>query len=211
MTRTIAALAGAFLITTSLAYAQGGTTTTPPAAPSPSDPAAGSAPADAGAAGAPKLSAHPSADTTANGTEASEGDAGKWVDTADVPTWHFSDDGTVDFYTWRGYKKYTANCMQCHGPDGQGSSFAPNLLDSLKRIDYYAFTGIVVGGQQNVWNSSGNSVMPAWGEDKNVMCYLDAIYVYLRARTDGVVGKGEPKRPPINEQARAAENECLGF
>ena len=35
--------------------------------------------------------------------------------------------------------------MQCHGPDGQGSSFAPNLTDSLKQMDYYAFTGVVVG------------------------------------------------------------------
>ncbi|UHD46827.1 c-type cytochrome, methanol metabolism-related [Aureimonas altamirensis] len=156
-------------------------------------------------------SAHPSLDTVNNGVEATEGENGKFVDSADVPTYSLQQDGTADFYTWRGYKKYTANCMQCHGPDGQGSSFAPNLTESLKQMDYYAFTGVVVGGQQNLWNTGGNSVMPAWGEDKNVMCYLDAIYVYLRARTDGVVGKGEPKRPPINEQARAAENECLGF
>ncbi|MCM2502250.1 c-type cytochrome, methanol metabolism-related [Aureimonas altamirensis] len=164
-----------------------------------------------GAASAQQPSAHPSVDTANNGVEAKEGENGKFVDSSDVPTYSLQEDGTADFYTWRGYKKYTANCMQCHGPDGQGSSFAPNLTDSLKRIDYYEFTGIVVGGQQNVWNTGGNSVMPAWGEDKNVMCYLDAIYIYLRARTDGVVGKGEPKRPPINEEARAAENECLGF
>ncbi|KAA0968664.1 c-type cytochrome, methanol metabolism-related [Aureimonas fodinaquatilis] len=159
----------------------------------------------------PKVSANPSKDTATNGNEGTQGEAAKWVDSADVPTYHIEPDGTADFYSWRGYKKYTANCFQCHGPDGMGSSFAPNLLDSLKRMDYYEFTGIVVGGQQNVWNTSGNSVMPAWGEDKNVMCYLDAIYVYLRGRADGVYGHGEPKRPQPNDEARAVENQCLGF
>ena len=119
-------------------------------------------------------------------------------------------DGTFDYYTWRGYKKYSANCMQCHGPDGLGSSFAPNLTESLQRINYYDFTGIVVNGQQNKWHLV-NSIMPAWGEDLNVMCFLDGIYVYLRGRADGAIPRGEPKKPAVNKEAQAAENACLGF
>ncbi|HEY9055756.1 MAG TPA: c-type cytochrome, methanol metabolism-related [Aurantimonas sp.] len=158
-----------------------------------------------------KVDAHPSKDTASEGNAPSEGEEGKYVDPAGNPTYRIAEDGTADWYTWRGFKKYGANCLQCHGPDGMGSSFAPNLTESLQTQSYYDFAGIVVSGQQNQWNSSGNSIMPAWGEDPNVMCSLDAIYIYLRARADGVVGRGEPKRPAKNEAAQKAEYDCLGF
>ena len=35
--------------------------------------------------------------------------------------------------------------------------------------------------------------MPADGENKNVMCFIDAIYVYLRARADDAIGRGARK------------------
>ena len=162
-----------------------------------------------------KVDSSPSADTKAEGNAvASYGDNKKPMDAAGNPTYEIAADGTADWYTWRGYKKYMANCMQCHGPDGMGSSFAPNLTDQLQAIDYFKFAGIVVSGQQNQWNPSGNSIMPAWGDDPNVMCSMDAIYVYLRSRADGVVGRGEPKRPPQtpeNKAAQKAEYNCLGF
>ncbi|WP_244404224.1 c-type cytochrome [Fulvimarina pelagi] len=162
----------------------------------------------------------PSADTKAGGNAVAEtkpADAdqtpGLALDPAGSPVYALADD-SADWYTWRGYKKYGANCLQCHGPDGMGSSFAPNLAESVQNLSYYDFAGIIVSGQQNQWSSSGNSIMPAWGEDPNVMCSLDAIYVYLRGRTDGVVGRGEPKRPEKTELTDAAqqhEYDCLGF
>lgn len=168
----------------------------------------------------PEPSKSPSADTKAEGNavasfkpnDASE-DPGLALDTAEKPVYAFNGE-TPDWYTWRGYKKYGANCLQCHGPDGMGSSFAPNLTESLQDIDYYEFAGIIVGGQQNQWNPSGNSIMPAWGEDPNVMCSLNAIYVYLRGRADGTVGRGEPPRPEKSDKSEAAKNyeySCLGF
>ncbi|MCE7028625.1 c-type cytochrome [Jiella avicenniae] len=158
-----------------------------------------------------KPDAHPSKDTATEGNEPTEGDLGKYTDPSGNPTYLVDADGKADWYTWRGYKKYMANCMQCHGPDGLGSSFAPNLTDQLQALSYYDFAGIVVSGQQNKWNPSGNSVMPAWGEDPNVMCSMDAIYIYLRARADGVVGRGEPKRIGNNKAAQDEEYSCLGF
>ncbi|MCW4115613.1 c-type cytochrome [Aurantimonas sp. MSK8Z-1] len=166
---------------------------------------AGQAPATVG-----KVDATPSSDTKNFGNEATEGDLGKYTDPEGNPVYHYGDDGMADYYTWRGYKKYTANCMQCHGPDALGSSFAPNLTEELQALSYYDFTGIVVNGQQNKWHPN-NSVMPAWGEDPNVMCFLDAIYIYIRGRADGVTPRGEPKRPPANKPAQDAENSCLGF
>jgi methanol metabolism-related c-type cytochrome len=182
-------------------------------------PAAAEAPAEAPAAdgGASMASAeamqpdaHPSMDTETAGNQATEGDQGKFADSAGNPTYNIDDEGKVDWYAWRGSKKYGANCLQCHGPDGLGSSFAPDLTESLTHLSYFDFVGIVVSGQQNKWHPQ-NSVMPAWGEDPNVMCSLDAIYIYLRGRADGVIGRGEPPRPEKNEEAQAAEYECLGF
>ena len=37
-------------------------------------------------------------------------------------------------------------------------------------------------------------VMPAWGENPNVMKYLDQLYAYLMARSDGVLPGGKLQR-----------------
>ena len=100
------------------------------------------------------------------------------------PTFDIPPDGTVDWYSYDGYLRYTANCMQCHGPDGLGSSLAPSLTDALKGMDYNGFVSTVANGKRNV-NAAQDLVMPAFGTNRNVMCYIDPIYVYLRARSDG--------------------------
>jgi methanol metabolism-related c-type cytochrome len=102
-------------------------------------------------------------------------------------------DGHVDQNTYNGYRRYGESCLRCHGPDGAGSSYAPNLTDSLKSMDYDKFTETVINGRQNVTTSS-NNVMPAFGTTEDVVEYLDDIYGYLKARSDGVLGRGRPKR-----------------
>jgi mono/diheme cytochrome c family protein len=88
--------------------------------------------------------------------------------------------------------------MQCHGPGGQGSSFGPALANSLKTVDYNHFASIVANGRKSV-NAAQDLVMPAFGANKNVMCLLDAIYVYLRVRSAGATG---PERPTKHEPSR---------
>src|SRR5690606_2372092 len=36
-----------------------------------------------------------------------------------VPTFAVTEDGTVDWYTFSGYRRYHSECHVCHGPDGQ--------------------------------------------------------------------------------------------
>jgi methanol metabolism-related c-type cytochrome len=120
-------------------------------------------------------------------------DTGEWKDKNGDPTYNIAKDGTVDFYTGTGFVQYGANCLVCHGPDGLGSSYAPNLTDSLKRLDYTAVFGTVAGGKRDV-SSSQDLVMPSFGTNKNVMCHLDAIYIYLRARSTGALGRGRPDK-----------------
>lgn len=135
---------------------------------------------------------------------------GEYSDKAGNPTFKIGTDGTVDWYTSVGYIRYTANCMQCHGPDGLGSSFAPSLVDALQNLSYSQFVDTVTNGKKNV-SASQDLVMPSFGVNPNVMCYLDAIFVYLRARSDGALGRGAPqKSEPRPPGYSAAENACMG-
>jgi methanol metabolism-related c-type cytochrome len=102
-------------------------------------------------------------------------------------------DGKVDKGTYNGWRRYHASCHTCHGPDGLGSSYAPNLVESLQKISYDEFAEVVINGRQNV-TSSQQSVMPAFGYVQDVAIYLDGIYAYLEARADGVLGRGRPQR-----------------
>jgi len=141
---------------------------------------------------------------------AASSSGGEYSDKAGNPTFSIDKDGTVDWYTSVGYIRYTANCMQCHGPDGLGSSFAPSLVDALKTLDYSQFVDTVTNGKKNV-SASQDLVMPAFGVNPNVMCYLDAIFVYLRARSDGALGRGPPqKNAPRPPGYSKTEDACMG-
>ena len=135
---------------------------------------------------------------------------GKYADKDGNPTYSIKPDGTTDFYTYAGYVRYTSNCMPCHGPDGLGSSYGPVLVDTLQHLTYNDLLATITGGKKDV-NSSQTLVMPSFGENRNVMCYIDAIYVYLRARSDNALGRGRPlKHDPKPAAFTAAENACMG-
>jgi methanol metabolism-related c-type cytochrome len=135
---------------------------------------------------------------------------GKYLDKDGNPTYKIQADGTVDWYTYSGYRRYHSECHVCHGPDGEGSSYAPALKNSLKRLGYNDFLGIVAGGRKNV-NTAQESVMPAFGANPNVMCYIDDTYVYLRARANDAIGRVRPeKREPKPEAFTKAEDACFG-
>jgi methanol metabolism-related c-type cytochrome len=102
-------------------------------------------------------------------------------------------DGKVDLPTFNGYRRYGESCMRCHGPDGAGSSYAPDLTDSLKHMTEDQFAAVVINGRKNV-TTSNNNVMPSFGMTEDVVNYLSDIYGYLKARSDGALGRGRPKR-----------------
>jgi methanol metabolism-related c-type cytochrome len=135
---------------------------------------------------------------------------GKFFDAEDNPTYRIKADGTVDWYTYSGFRRYHGDCHACHGPDGAGSSYAPALADSLKNMTYQQFTEVVIQGRQVV-RSGNTSVMPSFGTNQNVVCYMDDIYVYLRARAEGALNRGRPeKRDEKPQAAKDAEKTCLG-
>lgn len=136
---------------------------------------------------------------------------GRWYTADDLPTFKVEDDGTVDFATFNGYRRYHSECHVCHGPDGEGSSYAPALKDSVLRIDYYEFQQVVASGKQEV-NAAANKVMPAFGTNKNVWCYVDDIYSYLLARGTDSIPRGRPaKKAKKTDEFAAQEDSCMSM
>ncbi|MCJ2092511.1 c-type cytochrome, methanol metabolism-related [Methylobacterium sp. J-072] len=135
---------------------------------------------------------------------------GQYTDANGDPTYHVTEGGKkVDWYTMSGYLRYNANCIVCHGPDGMGLTYAPSLVDALKGMGYAHFSGVVSGGKKDV-NASQELVMPAFGDNWNVMCYLPDIYTYLRARSDRAVGRNRPAEHEAKPAAFAkAEDACM--
>ena len=103
------------------------------------------------------------------------------------------ENGKVDLKTYNGWRRYTESCMRCHGPDGAGSSYAPDLVESAKHMTKEQFEDVVINGRTNV-NTASENVMPPFGEVEDVVLYLDDIWAYMKARADGVLGRGRPPR-----------------
>lgn len=103
--------------------------------------------------------------------------------------------GKVDFGTYNGFRRYHSMCHTCHGPDALGSSFGPSLVESLRTLTYSQFGSVVITGRTT--NRAGTSyVMPSFAGNRDVMEYLDDIYAYLKARSDGALKRGRPSRLP---------------
>jgi methanol metabolism-related c-type cytochrome len=135
---------------------------------------------------------------------------GKYTDANGDPTYHIDKDGKTDWYTYSGFRRYHSECHVCHGPDGMGSSYAPPLKDSLKTLSYSQFLAVVAQGRKNLENGQ-EKVMPELGLNKNVMCYIDDIYVYLKARSDDSVARGRPPDHEAKPKAwQDAQDSCMG-
>ncbi|MEX0317186.1 MAG: c-type cytochrome, methanol metabolism-related [Ruegeria sp.] len=148
--------------------------------------------------------------TTADNLTAAYSEDGRYYTDDDIPTYNIGEDGTVDWLTYSGFRRYHSECHVCHGPEGEGSTYAPALKVSAIDMDYYDFVDVVTNGIQKV-SAAEQSVMPGFGENPNVMCYLDDIYVYLKARGAEVVPRGRPpKKEKKSDVIREDENACLG-
>jgi methanol metabolism-related c-type cytochrome len=154
--------------------------------------------------------------TLPDGSKTQEGakdEDGKWVLPDGTISYRVKKDGGLDWYSYSGFKRYhdVGGCQQCHGPAGKGSTYAPSLVDSLKNFTYADFLTIVATGR--VREAVGTSFrMPAMGDNRNVMCYIDDIYAYLKGRSQGAINDLRPSaraRDDKPEPAKVFEEECF--
>jgi hypothetical protein len=91
-----------------------------------------------------------------------------------------------------------------------GSTEGPALVDAVKSMKFDDFQTIVAQGKKDL-GAGQEKVMPPLGLDKNVMCYISDIYIYLKARADGALPRDRPKsHEPQPKSAQDAENSCMG-
>ncbi len=93
---------------------------------------------------------------------------------------------TVSQVVYDGWKYFNLNCARCHGEDVTGTTIAPHLIDSFRsgKVDKAEFDRVVHG-------SRAAKGMPNWTgiiDDAK----LDAIYQYIKARSEGKVHPGRP-------------------
>jgi mxaJ protein len=101
------------------------------------------------------------------------------------------DGNKVDAKTYSGWVRFAAFCQVCHGTGGVGSAIAPDLAQVLKGLDKRQFETVVSCGLKG---NLGTGVMPAWGDNPNIVPYLDNLWAYLSARVDGALGPGRPEK-----------------
>lgn len=97
----------------------------------------------------------------------------------------------VDIHTFKGWRTYHSFCHVCHAQDAVGSTFAPSLVDRLKGLDKARFMHSVANGYKGQIG-----VMPPWKDNPNVSKHYEDLYAYLKARSDGVLPPGRPKKLP---------------
>ncbi|MBI2993410.1 MAG: c-type cytochrome [Gammaproteobacteria bacterium] len=129
-------------------------------------------------------------------------------------------DGKVDAQTFLGWNMYQQTCIACHGADGLGSAVAPDLTVAAGRMSAKEFEVKVLNrylipvSTEELASESGRAAvhqaflewigasearsedavrMPVWENNPAVRERIDALYSYLKARSDGALGPGRPE------------------
>ena len=97
----------------------------------------------------------------------------------------------VDRDTYIGWRTFHGNCHVCHAQDAVGSTFAPNLLSRIQEFDFAMFVDSTANGY-----TGQVGVMPPWKDNPNVNKRYKELFAYLKARSDGALPPGRPKKKP---------------
>lgn len=98
----------------------------------------------------------------------------------------------VDRRTYVGWQVFHRTCAVCHAADAVGSSFAPNLLPRISRMNGREFAAAMDEGY------AGEAEMAPWGRNPEVRPYYLELWAYLSARAAGDLPQGEPRPAPMS-------------
>ena len=96
---------------------------------------------------------------------------------------------TVPQQVYDGWKQYNLNCARCHGEDVLGTTIAPQLLVSLKPDGPINTKELFV---QTVCAGRPERGRPAWCPLGMEMPTIEAIYAYVKGRSDAKLRPGRP-------------------
>jgi hypothetical protein len=169
----------------------------PRPAPAPTPPPADTGRADTAPSPTPAPAATPAptaqSDTHASTSQPAETTAAATQTAqAEAPlrdAYHQPPRDTVSQQVYDGWKQYNLNCARCHGEDVQGTTIAPHLITSVKPggpiNTKEAFMQTVCAGRP----AKG---MPAWCPLGMEMPTIEAIYAYVKGRSDAKIHPGRP-------------------
>jgi Cytochrome C oxidase, cbb3-type, subunit III len=96
---------------------------------------------------------------------------------------------TVPQQVYDGWKQYNLNCARCHGEDVQGTTIAPHLIVSIKPDGPINTKELFV---QTVCEGRPAKGMPGWCALGMEMPTIEAIYAYVKGRSDAKLHPGRP-------------------
>lgn len=98
---------------------------------------------------------------------------------------------TVSASAYEGWKQYSLHCARCHGEDGLGTSFGPDLVAALRPNgtvpNQGAFVAVIVAGRPGKGMPSGTTLGLAADHHAGM-------YEYLSGRSIGRLVGGRPAR-----------------
>ena len=101
-----------------------------------------------------------------------------------TPSYKVVDGYKVDEFTMTGFRTWrAAACDRCHGANQEGS-VGPSLLVSLKTLSKEDFVKTVRDGRLE-------KGMASFGTNATVMANIDALYAYLKGRSDGAITRSK--------------------
>jgi len=99
---------------------------------------------------------------------------------AQDPPYKVVDGYKVDAFTLTGFRTWrAAACDRCHGANQEGL-VGPSLINSLKTLSKEEFVKTVRDGRLD-------KGMQSFGTNEQVMKNMDALYAYLKGRSDGAI------------------------
>jgi hypothetical protein len=96
---------------------------------------------------------------------------------------------TVSQPVYDGWKQYNLNCARCHGEDVQGTTIAPHLIVSVRPEGSIPTKELFM---QTVCAGRPEKGMPAWCPLGLEMAKIEAIYLYVKGRSEGKIHQGRP-------------------
>ena len=101
-----------------------------------------------------------------------------------TPLYQVSDGFKVDANTLKGFRTWrAAACDRCHGANQEGL-VGPSLVNSLKTLTKDEFVKTVRDGRLE-------KGMQSFGTSPQVMDNIDALYAYLKGRSDGAITRAK--------------------
>jgi cbb3-type cytochrome c oxidase subunit III len=142
------------------------------------------------AAPTPSATSAPSPDTAASASQGQDSSTAAEQTAAPLrDAYHQAPLDTVPQQVYDGWKQFNLNCARCHGEDVQGTTIAPHLIVSLRPDGPINTKELFI---QTVCAGRPAKGMPSWCSLGMEMPTIEAIYSYVKGRSDSKIHPGRP-------------------